>query len=60
MKLVPTERPRYMNAYDPNPRRVVVARWLFENADDADRAAKTLDKLALGHAVAEITIEERA
>lgn len=49
-----------MNAYDPNPRRVVVARWLFENADDAARAAKTLDALALGHTAAEITIEERA
>lgn len=49
-----------MNAYEPNPRRVVVARFLFANADDAARAAAVLDDLNLGQLAAETYIEERA
>lgn len=48
-----------MNAYDPNPRRVVVARFLFDTADDAARAAAVLNDLDLGQLAAETYIEER-
>lgn len=49
-----------MTAYEPNPRRVVVTRLLFANAEEAARAAAVLDDLDLGQLAAETVIEDRA
>ncbi|MGU3501892.1 hypothetical protein [Mycobacterium sp. C31M] len=49
-----------MNAYEPNPRRVVVARFLFADGEQAARAAAVLDDLDLGQLAAETVIEDRA
>lgn len=49
-----------MTAYASNPRRVVVARFLFATAGEAARAAAILDDLNLGQLAAETVIEERA
>ncbi|UXA10762.1 hypothetical protein KXD97_22135 [Mycobacterium sp. SMC-8] len=47
------------NAYEPNPRRVLTARFLFSNPEEAARAAAVLDDLDLGQLAAETVIEER-